>query len=386
MDATNGTSPHAEAAVDDAEGRRPLGEIFVELGFVTRDELDEALAEQLRTGVRLGEILVEQGSLTRLDLATALAEHWEPHSYPQNGGAAHGQGQNGAAAREPLAGFVEPPVADAYTTATRVSAAESAVAELAARLDALAVLVTGLRADVSGVVERDDGEDRAELAALRVETAALHGETAALRVETAALHGETAALHVETASLGGRFDELLGLRHADAHGARAAAERLDGRLTALATRQADDAQEVRAALTAARASEGLAGELEALALEVAGLGRRLDRESALAEERARARCSRGQPDPGGREERQAGQAPAPLDRRARRLDRGRGLAARCDRARHPTAPGLTGPRTRLRPAGGGPQVGSTAETGLYLRPFCFAIAPATRSPVMNMWL
>ena len=56
--------------------RRPLGEIFVELGFVNSDQLDAALGTQRETGARIGEILVEQGSLTRLDLASALAEQW----------------------------------------------------------------------------------------------------------------------------------------------------------------------------------------------------------------------------------------------------------------------------------------------------------------------
>ena len=56
--------------------RRPLGEIFVELGFISSDQLDAALDTQRETGARIGEILVEQGSLTRLDLASALAEQW----------------------------------------------------------------------------------------------------------------------------------------------------------------------------------------------------------------------------------------------------------------------------------------------------------------------
>ena len=56
--------------------RRPIGEIFVELGFVTNDQLDAALVVQRETGARIGEVLVEQGSLSRLDLASALAEQW----------------------------------------------------------------------------------------------------------------------------------------------------------------------------------------------------------------------------------------------------------------------------------------------------------------------
>jgi DNA repair exonuclease SbcCD ATPase subunit len=63
------------------EGRRRIGEIFVELGFITSSQLEEALDVQREKGGRIGEILVAQGSLTRLDLASALAEHWEPHRF-----------------------------------------------------------------------------------------------------------------------------------------------------------------------------------------------------------------------------------------------------------------------------------------------------------------
>jgi hypothetical protein len=56
--------------------RRPIGEIFLERGFVTADDLDRALDVQRETGTRLGEVLVGQGSLSRLDLASALAEQW----------------------------------------------------------------------------------------------------------------------------------------------------------------------------------------------------------------------------------------------------------------------------------------------------------------------
>lgn len=61
---------------DEVQIRRPIGEIFVELGFISSDQLNAALDAQGESGARIGEILVEQGSLTRLDLASALAEQW----------------------------------------------------------------------------------------------------------------------------------------------------------------------------------------------------------------------------------------------------------------------------------------------------------------------
>ena len=53
---------------------RPLGELFVESGLLTRDRLEHALAEQQTRGGRLGDKLVELGYVTRHDLARVLAE------------------------------------------------------------------------------------------------------------------------------------------------------------------------------------------------------------------------------------------------------------------------------------------------------------------------
>jgi hypothetical protein len=166
MEATNGNAHRTEAGLDEAGGRRPLGELFVEPERVpVPDETRVAFAEIGR-------------SLTDL----------------------HASLEGLAAARDD----------DALATAARLSATDAIVAELEARLDALAVLVPGLRADVSSLVERGAGGHLDEVAALRV----------------------------ETASLAGRLDELLGLRHSDAHAARAANERLDARLTALVDERA----------------------------------------------------------------------------------------------------------------------------------------------------
>ncbi len=70
------TSPASDGAPVEPLLRRPIGEIFVDRGFVTDDQLQKAVEVQSKTGQRIGEVLVEQGSLTRLDLASALAEQW----------------------------------------------------------------------------------------------------------------------------------------------------------------------------------------------------------------------------------------------------------------------------------------------------------------------
>ena len=53
---------------------RPLGQILVDKGLLTADELDESLAEQVATGRRLGEILISRGLLSGPMLTVALAE------------------------------------------------------------------------------------------------------------------------------------------------------------------------------------------------------------------------------------------------------------------------------------------------------------------------
>ena len=58
---------------DDDTGLRRLGEQLVERGVLTHDALDDALAEQERSGGRLGDILLARGLVDRSDLSLALA-------------------------------------------------------------------------------------------------------------------------------------------------------------------------------------------------------------------------------------------------------------------------------------------------------------------------
>src|SRR5438093_4972959 len=53
-----------------------IGEILLVKGLLTREQLQEVLAEQERTGQRFGEMLLERGLVSRLALASALAEQW----------------------------------------------------------------------------------------------------------------------------------------------------------------------------------------------------------------------------------------------------------------------------------------------------------------------
>ena len=66
-------SPATEA---ESSAKRRIGDILLELGFVSQEALAKAAEEQDRTGQPLGQILVEHGAITRLELASALAEQW----------------------------------------------------------------------------------------------------------------------------------------------------------------------------------------------------------------------------------------------------------------------------------------------------------------------
>jgi len=57
-------------------GKRMLGEILVEHGQVTQQQLSEALLQQRVSGKRLGALLVELGALDERVLADALGEHF----------------------------------------------------------------------------------------------------------------------------------------------------------------------------------------------------------------------------------------------------------------------------------------------------------------------
>ncbi len=64
---------------------RPLGELLVEHGVLTETELENALAEQQRSGRKLGEIIVEHGFASGPAVTRALAEQWGLELSPERG-------------------------------------------------------------------------------------------------------------------------------------------------------------------------------------------------------------------------------------------------------------------------------------------------------------
>jgi chromosome segregation ATPase len=56
--------------------RRTVGDILLARGYISQAQLEHAVATQHQTGKPLGQVLVEAGAITRLELASALAEQW----------------------------------------------------------------------------------------------------------------------------------------------------------------------------------------------------------------------------------------------------------------------------------------------------------------------
>lgn len=54
------------------ENRRRLGDLLVEAGMITRDQLEQALREQRRSGERLGKVLARLGLVTEKDILEVL--------------------------------------------------------------------------------------------------------------------------------------------------------------------------------------------------------------------------------------------------------------------------------------------------------------------------
>ena len=58
----------------DRELRPPLGALLVRKGLLTKEQLDDALAERAHTGELLGQVLLRQGRIFEDELARVLAE------------------------------------------------------------------------------------------------------------------------------------------------------------------------------------------------------------------------------------------------------------------------------------------------------------------------
>ena len=297
-------APGAPAPLGEPLLRRPIGEIFVERGFVTDEQLRSAVELQLKTGQRLGEVLVEQGVLSRLDLASALAEQWSNLQRT---------GQLPAVAERSMSQSVagpSAPAADDGALAARIAALEEAVASavvVRAELDAVAGDVRG---ELSALEERlSEARPRSasEVAAITSqidsvrevleERARALGALEERAVDASQLTELGERVQAELAALGERIDVLAAdTRPADA------LERLGARLDGMTEQQAsanemlqalrDRAEQLGSAVAEAQARpidpelaakvDAVAGQAEAAQSGLASLASRFDEIGALS--------------------------------------------------------------------------------------------------------
>jgi hypothetical protein len=146
---------------------RPVGTVLVDNGSITQEQLDAALAEQLRSGKKIGEILIASGAITWLKLAHAIAEQ----AQEMNGGAPAAPPPPAA---EPAEDIPEPladwQTMDPTTTAARLREVEGLLKERQrAFLDLVSVTET-LRSTIARQQEELLARNE-ELARLRAEHA-----------------------------------------------------------------------------------------------------------------------------------------------------------------------------------------------------------------------
>jgi predicted nucleic acid-binding Zn-ribbon protein len=158
-----------------------MGQLFVEKGRLTSEQLDSALAQQKETGEPLGEILVARNHITRIDLAAALSTQWS------------WQGDESAEEETP-----EQPAAAEPAEARAGHDGDAAVAERTASAEDDDRLVADLQARLRGAYEQ------------------LAAAEARLEVLEPAVDDLTKAFGVLNAQLHARGEELAELRAASA--------------------------------------------------------------------------------------------------------------------------------------------------------------------------
>ncbi len=65
--------------------KRRLGDIIVDRGLISAEQLQEALTVQREKGSKLGEVLVELGFITRVALAGVITEQWDDLRLTESG-------------------------------------------------------------------------------------------------------------------------------------------------------------------------------------------------------------------------------------------------------------------------------------------------------------
>ena len=257
--------------------KRPIGEIFVERGLVTDDQLEEALEQQRKSGGRLGEILVAGGRLSRLELASALADQWasfqklRPPAEPLPPAEVPASADTPPVATQPL------PTPDVAPLPPQTPAPPP---ELLTRVDALASRVDQLATDKSDW--KPQLEKVAELLRARLE----HLEETVIRrsdgVAQGVTEGEADGVRAEIVALAARIEALPTQTHEWRYELSQVAEDLRTRLEQVETDlegapAAGQLAELRSVVDALSARvDSLPAPSEEWRNAVAGLAARLD--------------------------------------------------------------------------------------------------------------
>jgi hypothetical protein len=233
--------PNAVGAAGSPATARPrLGELLVQRGLLTPDQLGEALAEQQASGLPLGAILVRDGLVASHTIAILLAEQSggplkTEFGYAVGTPAAEPAGADVLSLRPPPAPMLAPgpPVSDAPADGLRLAVPESppeiapAVDAVQARREVLAVapeapqqgrreIETQLHAEVAArtALEQKLADIEAGTEAALAGQAALEAKVGEVETRTeAALAGRT-ALEAKVTELEARLQEALASRHA----------------------------------------------------------------------------------------------------------------------------------------------------------------------------
>ena len=124
--------------------KRRLGDIFVDRGLITEGQLQQALAHQRGTGTKLGEVLVELGFITRVALAGIITEQWDELRLTERGrktaetAARRATATGGTAVEQALRQEVERLTADLAARDQRIAQQDATITALLAQVSGAA--------------------------------------------------------------------------------------------------------------------------------------------------------------------------------------------------------------------------------------------------------
>lgn len=106
--------------------RRPLGQLALEAGLITNEQLASAIADIQSSGKRLGEVLVSRGLLDELQLSQLLELQDRPEPVPKMGNAGEDEGSPDAGITKPGGEPAPPPTKKGRSPAAVAAAANGA--------------------------------------------------------------------------------------------------------------------------------------------------------------------------------------------------------------------------------------------------------------------